>query len=219
MGASGAVGSAAVQRLLSIPEVTKISSLGRRIIPDLDAQVAQHSVDIHDPSSYRTLLDGHNTALCTLGVGQPSKVSFEEFVSIDKTAVLAFANECKRAGVKHFELLGAVASNSKSKYKYLRTKGELVDGLKALTFERLSIFQPSMILTPTNRYGIGQAITLKVWPVLHGLMHRGWRQYRGIKVEKLGAAMANNVTVAGQGTELLHYDDFLQRCSSQGLPK
>jgi uncharacterized protein YbjT (DUF2867 family) len=198
MGASGAVGSAAVQRLLSIPEVTKISSLGRRIIPDLDAQVAQHSVDIHDPSSYRTLLDGHNTALCTLGVGQPSKVSF---------------------GVKHFELLGAVASNSKSKYKYLRTKGELVDGLKALTFERLSIFQPSMILTPTNRYGIGQAITLKVWPVLHGLMHRGWRQYRGIKVEKLGAAMANNVTVAGQGTELLHYDDFLQRCSSQGLPK
>ena len=33
-------------------------------------------------------LGGHNVAICTLGVGEPSKVSKkEEFVKIDKTAV------------------------------------------------------------------------------------------------------------------------------------
>jgi len=78
----------------------------------------------------------------------------------------------------------------KSNSFYLRTKGELVEALKALNFDRLSIFQPSMILTPTNRYGIAQAITLKVWPFLKPLLMGSLRKYRGIPVNVLGQAMA-----------------------------
>jgi len=63
-------------------------------------------------------------------------------------------------------LLSSVGISPKSKSFFLRTKGELVEALKALNFERLSIFMPSMILTPTNRYGFSQALTLAVWPKL-----------------------------------------------------
>ncbi|MFA9392818.1 MAG: hypothetical protein ACERKD_23625 [Prolixibacteraceae bacterium] len=90
----------------------------------------------------------------------------------------------------------------------LRTKGELVEELKALNFERLSIFQPSMILTPTNRYGISQAITLKVWPLLKPFLIGGLRKYRGIKVDVLGQAMAQNSFIAATGFEVLQWDDF-----------
>jgi len=54
-------------------------------------------------------------------------------------------------------------SSSSSSF-YLKTKGELEDGLKALRFERLSLFHPSMIMTPTNRYGLSQGITLAIMP-------------------------------------------------------
>ena len=68
-------------------------------------------------------------AICTLGVGQPSKMSKEEFLKIDKQAVLDFAVSCKNNGIKHFQLLASVSINANSSSFYLRSKGELVEWL------------------------------------------------------------------------------------------
>ncbi len=91
---------------------------------------------------------------------------------------------------------------------FAMNKGELVDELIAIGFDRLSIFQPSMILTPTNRYGILQAITLKVWPIISPLMIGWFRKFRGIRVEKLGNAIALNILSDKTGVEILTWDDF-----------
>jgi len=209
MGATGAVGGEALKQLLKLTQVKRITLLGRREITGLDpTKTEQHQISIFDPASYSNLLTDHNTAICTLGVGQPSKISKEDFLKIDKIAVIDFAKACKNAGVKHFELLSSVGISSKSSSFFLRSKGELVDELIALNFERLSIFQPSMILTPTNRYGISQAITLALWPYLSHLLFGGMRQYRGIKVETLGQSMALNILAKGTGSEYLKWDDF-----------
>lgn len=115
-----------------------------------------------------------------LGVGQPSKVSKEEFLAIDKIAIINFAKACKQAGIRHFQLLLSVGSNAKSASFYLRTKGELIEALTELHFEQMSIFQPSMILTPKNRYGLMQGITLKVWPWLNTLFVGIAIKYKGV---------------------------------------
>jgi hypothetical protein len=65
-----------------------------------------------------------------------------------------------------------------------------------------------MIITPKNRYGIMQAIVLKVWPVIDGLFAGPLRKYRGIKVEELGRAMVRNAERPGKGVEVLTWDDF-----------
>ncbi len=209
LGGSGAVGTAALKTLLQLNNIQQITLLGRNPISTVKTDcVQQHKIDVSDPRSYQNYVQGHTTAICTLGVGQPTKVSKEEFIKIDKTAVLDFATECKKAGLKHFELLASVGINAKSSSYYLRTKGELVDELKALNFERLSIFQPSMILTPNNRYGIGQAITLKIWPLLKPFFMGSLRKYKGIPVNILGQAMAKNILKEGEGYEVLQWDDF-----------
>lgn len=210
-GATGAVGSVAFNRLLQFPEVTEVLSLGRRAIdvkkyiPNVKSEV----VDIHNPNTYSALIEGVTTAICTLGVGEPSKLSKAEFVKVDKTAVLEFAKVCKSKGVEHFQLLSSVGVSKKAKNFYLRTKGELIDELIQLDFERLSIFQPSMILTPQNRYGYTQALTLKLWPKLDFILQGKLRKYRGIKVERLGNAIANNVLLTESGIEYLQYDEFI----------
>ena len=127
---------------------------------------------------------------------------------MDKDAVLQFAQACKAAGVKHFELLSSVGANARSRSFYLRTKGELNSALAALAFERLSIFQPSMILTPTNRYGWAQALTLAVWPRLDGVLGGSLQRWRGIPVGELGRAMAANALTSGSGDETLQWADF-----------
>ncbi|WP_020570180.1 NAD(P)H-binding protein [Neolewinella persica] len=209
LGASGAVGGEALKTLLKDPRAEKITLLGRRGIPDMPAdRVTQHKVDIFAPESYADLVTGHQVAICTLGVGEPSKISKEEFEKIDKLAVIDFAKACKVAGVQHFELLSSVGIDPTSSNYYLRMKGELVEALKELDFDRLSIFKPSMILTPTNRYGFVQGVALAIWPVLDKLFFGGARKYKGVKVEDLGSAMARNVFQDGVRYEELFWDEF-----------
>ncbi|WP_235296630.1 NAD(P)H-binding protein [Portibacter marinus] len=209
LGATGAVGSEVLKSLLKMEEVVKITSFGRRKIDQIDAPLLdQYLVDIFNADTYADHLVNHDVAICTLGVGQPSKLPRDEFVKIDKEAVLLFAQKCKEQGVKHFQLLSSVAINPNANNYYLRTKGELVEALKDIQFNRLSIFKPSMILTPQNRYGFAQGLTLKIWPVLSPLFLGQLKKYRGVKVENLGAAMAFNIRKAGKGFESLTWSDF-----------
>jgi len=213
LGATGAVGKETVRHLEGFTNLTKLTLLGRRPLEGCTASfIQQNNIDIFTPESYQKYIEGHQTAICTLGVGEPSKMSKENFVRIDKEAALDFAVACKAAGVSHFQLLASVAISPESKSFYLRTKGELVEELKALQFERLSVFQPSMILTPNNRYGISQAITLQVWPLLKPLLVFGLRKYRGIPVELLGKAIAANIFTKKMGIEILQWDEFIDLC-------
>lgn len=209
LGGSGAVGSITLKQVLTFSETKKVLSLGRRKLDfGNNSKLDQQLIDVTDASTYKELIIDCDTAICTFGVGESSKVSKEHFLKIDKKAVLDFAIACKLKGVKHFQLLSSVGVSSSSKSFYLRTKGELNNALRELNFERLSLFQPSMIITPTNRYGISQAIILKIWPKLDFLFQGKAKKYRGIKVEELGKAIANNILTEGNGCEILHYDQF-----------
>lgn len=209
IGATGAVGGHVVRGLVNMPSVQRITLLSRRAVSDAASEkIDQHIVDALDPATYAHLLAGHTTAICTLGVGQPSKVTKQQFLAVDRDAVLGFAAACKRAGIGHFQLLSSVGANPASSQYYLRGKGELEQGLKDLQFDRLSLFHPSMILTPQNRYGPLQGLTLLVWPWLNPLLSGGLRKFRGIKVDRLGRAIALNTERGRSGVETLEWDDF-----------
>lgn len=213
LGASGAVGGEVLRALLDSPVWSRVTTLGRRPValpPAEDSRrLEQHVVDVSDPASYEHLLAGHTDAFCTLGVGEPSKMSKEEFRRIDFEYVLAFARACQRQDVRHFTLLTAVGSNAKSSYFYLRMKGELEEAVKSLGFESVHLFRPSMILTPTNRYGITQAIVLKVWPVLDFLLVGPLRKYRGVTVADLGRSMVRHAERdEGNGARVYTWEDF-----------
>jgi uncharacterized protein YbjT (DUF2867 family) len=196
---------------LELPGVGKVTVLGRRKveIPSARGKLVQAVVDLARPSSFAKYLKGQNYALCTLGLGQPSKVSREEFVRVDRDLVLGIARACRKAGVKGFSMLSAVGADAQSSVWYSQVKGQLEQGLRQLNFERLRLFQPSMIVTPTNRYDWLRGFLLKVWPKLNPLLIGPLTKFRGIRVEELGRAMALSALAKGKpGTQILHWADF-----------
>ena len=122
LGTSGAVGHEVVKVLCARSAVAKLTLLNRRHLTDVSgAVIEEHIVDVLNPQTYKHLLDGHQCAVCTLGVGQPSAVSNAEFVRVDKDAVIGFARACKEASVAHFELLSSVGADARSRSLYLRS--------------------------------------------------------------------------------------------------
>ena len=173
-------------------------------------KVVQHIVDVFDPKTYRHFISDHKLAFNTFGVGQPSQVSRDQYVKTDLDCAQNFAIECKEKGVQHFSSLGAVGANINSKLFYLRVKTQLEDRLKDLKFDRLILFRPSIIVTPKNRYGFSQALTLQFYPWLDPLLRGSFNQYRSIKVETLGQAMALNAfKKSTEPVEILTWKKFL----------
>ena len=221
LGATGAVGRNVLRETLRSPAFANVTTLGRRPVEGVDGagKLTQHVVDLGVPASYRDRVAGHTTAICTLGVGQPSKSTPEEVWKVEIDYVMGFAAVCKEAGVRHFSLMTSVGANPRSRFAYVRLKGTQEERVKALGFERTSLFRPSMLLTPENRYGPSQAILLALWPRLHPLLVGPLRRYRGIRVEDLGTAMARNAARdAPPRVEILEWDDFW-RVLDDGLVK
>lgn len=210
IGGTGAVGTECLKQLLGMESVTHITLLGRREHDSLShPKLSQHVVELGSEETYKTLISGHNVAICTLGVGEPSKASKEVFLRIDKQIPADFARHCKSSGIKHFSLLSSVGVDANSRSFFLRTKGELELELMALNFEKLSLFHPSMILTPTNRYGFSQALTLAVWPLLKPVLAGPLRKMRGVEVQRLGQAIALNLETQKSAKKVLEWDDFM----------
>jgi len=214
LGATGAVGRSVLAEALRSPAFATVTTLGRRradIAPGEApaGKLAQHLVDLDAPASYRALVAGHTAAVCTLGVGQPTATTREEVWKVEIDYVTAFAAACRDAGVRHFSLMTSVGSNARSASYYLRLKGTQEDRVKALGFERTSLFRPSLLITPQNRYGAQQALFLAVWPKLDRVLVGPLRRYRGIRVEDLGRAIAMNAgREAPGGVEIYEWDGF-----------
>ncbi len=216
LGATGAVGGHVLAEVLGSPVFAAVTTLGRRpaalppavvVAPD---KLAQHVVDVATSDSYRQYLPGHSDAICTLGVGDPAKLPREEVWRIEVDYVVAFASACRKAGVERFSLMTSVGSDPSSRSYFLKMKGTLEEQVKALGFPRLRIFRPSMILTPENRYGLSQAVTLSVWPKLNWVLQGPLRATRGIRVEDLGRAIGLDAARGGRddGARIYTWDDF-----------
>ena len=214
LGATGAVGRNGLAEALRSPAFERVTTLGRRTADVAQGEVppgklAQHVVDLEAPGSYRALLAGQTAAVCTLGVGQPSKSTREEVWKVEIDYVMTFAAACRDAGVRHFSLMTSVGANARSTFYYARLKGTQEDRVKALGFERTSIFRPSMMVTPQNRYGAVQAVFLAVWPKLDWLFAGSLRRFRAVRVDDLGRAIAMNAARdAPPGVEVYEWDGF-----------
>jgi len=151
-------------------------------------------------------VQGHQVAFCTMGVGQPFKASRDELFKVDVQYLTSFAKICKAGGTKHISLLGSCMANTNSSMYYLSVKGKAEDALKAQNFERVSLYRPGLLVTPSARYGATDSVLHFIFPKISWMLPDGLHD---IKVEDLAKAMRVNAELRGKtGVEVLHHKDF-----------
>lgn len=217
IGGSGAVGSNVLNSLLKSESCESVISLGRK---DLDlskfsngiSKCKQAIVNFENLAANKDLFQGIDVAFCTLGVGQPSKVSKEEFWKVDVEYASSFVRLCAESGVKYFSLLSAVDANPDSKMYYLKAKGIIQERIINAGFKGCFLFQPSLLVTDETRYGIVQKITQIAFPIISPILPK---RYHEIHVRDLGQAICSRSELALLNKEIgvfefLTYKDFIR---------
>lgn len=213
IGATGAVGSALTRVLLASPAWRGVKILTRKpteLFAGLAGaeKLSRIAVDMeHVELAAREAGRGCDAAFCTMGIGQPRKLTKEEVWKVEVDQTEAFAKGCKEAGVRHYTLMTAVGANPASKNSYLKLKGTIEERTAALGFERLSFFRPSLLVTRELRYGFQDWLTQTLFPAVAWLLPS---RFHGIRVEDLGKAMARNAERSGPPLERLHYEEFIR---------
>jgi uncharacterized protein YbjT (DUF2867 family) len=154
LGGTGQVGGAAVAELLAIPQCREVVMVTRKPIAarsrvrnvvldtaatDFAERMAALARDV--------LSQGPVSAVSCVGVGSGSMHwSEEELQRLELGVVGAFARGCHDAGIEQFCLLSAVGSSARSRFRYVRIMGMKEDTARNISFTRLAIFRPGIIV-------------------------------------------------------------------------
>jgi uncharacterized protein YbjT (DUF2867 family) len=212
IGGTGAVGSSLLRELIASPYCEQVTALVRQEPPEglFDDPKSKLRIQLVDMEQLGTEAvapaRGCAVAFCTMGIGQPRKVSRAQFFKVDVEYAVAFARACKIAGASHFSLLSSVGANANSRSHYLHVKGIVEERVSELGFDRVSLFRPSLLVTKQIRYGLQDRLTQALFPIAARFLAD---RYHQIRVEELGRAMQLNAERAGRtGVETLTYRDF-----------
>lgn len=195
LGSTGAIGRQAVRHALAHPEVAKVVAVVRKARTDMgqgvaDPKLVEQVVDF-DHLTAETFL-GVDLVLCCLGSTIKAAGSQEEFKKQDHDLILRCGEKAKEAGVRHFSLVSSVGASSSAGNFYLKTKGQIEDGLRALHFARLSIFKPSVLDAPRDPFRCGECCGLCMVKYTCGpCIWCCCRQYGSIHVSDVALAMVS----------------------------
>lgn len=144
IGATGATGKDLVNQLLNDKDFDEIEVFVRKPLNIVDSKLKNHIVDFEKPEEWKNLVKG-DVAFSCLGTTLKTAGSKEAQRKIDYDYQYNFAKTARENEVEDFILVSSYGANPDSKIFYSKMKGELEQSVKALNFNKTTIFQPGML--------------------------------------------------------------------------
>jgi uncharacterized protein YbjT (DUF2867 family) len=204
-GATGLVGTHALDALLEAPDIGRVFAITRRPLGREHPRLANRIVQF---DSMEAQLKGITcqAGVCCLGTTLRQAGSEEEFRRVDVDHVLAFARVAKAAQAQRFIVVSSAAADPRSKNFYLRTKGEMEEAVAAIGFPSLDILQPGPLLGIRS----GQVRPLELgaliaMPLVNPFLRGERTALRGIPVKTVGTAILGAMRSGRKGVQRYTY--------------
>lgn len=188
IGTTGLVGSELLQKLLSCEHYNHIITFSRRPLPITHSKLTNHVIEFEKLTQYSALFVGDVLFSC-LGTTrkQAGSIEAQRIVDFDYqfiAAQLAISN-----GVAHYCLVSSSGANANSHSPYLKMKGQLEQHIKQLTFDKISILQPSLLVGKRDKFRLAEWLGSLVLPMLTRLPSLS--RYRPIPAELVAKKLLN----------------------------
>ena len=161
IGATGATGRELVKLLIADIEVEKVTIFVRNA-PVIDHEkLIVHVIDFNKIQNHKDLIKG-DVLFSALGTTKKDAGGKKEQYLVDYTFQHEFAKIAAINGVENYSLVSSVGANSKSSFLYPKTKGELEEAVKKLSFRKIDIFQPPMLIRQPDLMRAGEKSGIKI---------------------------------------------------------
>ena len=139
----------------------------------------------------------------------------DPFYKVDYEYTLNIAKKAKKAGATSVSLVSAVGANIKSESFYLKTKGDIEEEIKKLSFETINIFQPGHLAGRINWQREKNKPKIDVFAFeiasvfFDPFMISGLRKFRSINAKRLAKFIVNKSKENHKGVNCMNYNDFI----------
>ena len=207
IGATGAVGRKILEEVLEKDFYKKVYVLGRSSITRLeDNEKLEKIVVDFENLNFETDILNNADVFAALGTTIKIAKTKENQRKIDLDYTINFAKMCE-GRVKSFNVVSAIAANSRSKSFYSSLKGELEEQLQKMNLGTLRIYRPSLLIAKRVDKRMMEDFFIKLSPMLKFILHGKFKKYSPIEVELLGKEMVR-FAIENKGEKTYTYNDF-----------
>ena len=160
IGATGATGKDLLDLLLKDDAFDRVDIFVRRELDLQHEKLTVHVIDFDKPEEWKHLVKGDVLFSC-LGTTLKAAGSKQAQWKIDFDYQYEFAKAARENNVNSYVLVSSSNASANSFIFYSKMKGQLEAAVKALGFQRLTIFNPP-ILVRKNSDRAGEVTGLKV---------------------------------------------------------
>ncbi len=195
IGASGATGKELIAKLLEDSRFTEVVIFARRNIGVSHPKLRAHIVDFKKSESWSDLVVGDVGFSC-LGTTLKQAGSKEKQWEVDYQYQYDFARSCAENKVSKFVLVSAKGAHSNALFFYSKMKGQLEEAVCSLSFQRLVILRPSLLLRP-NSDRAGERLMEKILVFCNkiGIL----KNYKAVLVSRLASIMIDEAILDQSG--------------------
>jgi uncharacterized protein YbjT (DUF2867 family) len=186
IGATGLVGRELTRLLLQDKHYNRVKVFARRSTGLVGRTLEEHIVDFDKIDEWQDALRGDDLFLA-LGTTKKQAGSNEAAHRVDFTYQYETARRAAGNGVTALHLVSSAGADPKAHVFYIRMKGEIEQAVANLPFQRVVIYQPSLLVGAREHPRFGERageVVLKALTWIPGV-----RRYRPIEGETLARAM------------------------------
>jgi uncharacterized protein YbjT (DUF2867 family) len=202
-GVTGLTGKTILKQIVNDPRYEKIYIVSRRPTGFIHPKVEEIIFNFTDFSSLPSLKADH--VFSCMGTTIKKAGSQKAQQVIDRDYPIAIAMYAKRIGAEKLICVSSVGADIKSGNFYLRTKGEMEEGVKKY-FPSAVFVRPSFIFGDREERRPGEKMGIAIFKVINPVFIGGLSKYKGVSVEKLAKVMSD--ACFKETKQVLHYQDF-----------
>ncbi len=196
-GSTGLTGKALVKLLIENPEYHQVFLLVRQHSKVTDKKIREHLVDFNKLAENLKTMPKVDDVFCCLGTTMKKAGSREAFRKVDYEYPLELAKWASNAGSGHFLCISAIGADPSSGIFYNRVKGETERDIGKLPIPAITFFRPSLLIGKREESRPMERLGIFLFSMFSFFFIGPLKKYKGIKVEKVAAAM-----VRASGREL-----------------
>jgi uncharacterized protein YbjT (DUF2867 family) len=213
LGASGLVGGELTRQLLEAADYDQVVVLVRKELPIRHERLRQVKVDFANLGRQDGEFAGADV-FCCLGTTIRKAGSKEAFRKVDYDYPLSAAMLSHVNGGGKFFLITAIDSNPKSRFFYVRVKGEVENAIRGLGLPEVHVFRPSFLMGHREEVRPGERVGIAAFGLAAPFMVGPLKRYRPVRAENVARAMIRAARLNEPGFHIHENDAILRESTS-----